>query len=80
MRSKGIAVELFTIYGSLVVAAFVNPVGLTSLGWKYYLVFCAILPVFLVVTYFAFPETRGYSLEEIASIFDGDEAYGSRVS
>lgn len=27
--------------------------------------------MFLAVTYFTFPETRGYSLEQIAEIFDG---------
>jgi hypothetical protein len=26
------------------------------------------------VTYFTFPETRGYSLEEIAEVFDGPKA------
>jgi len=30
--------------------------------------------VFLAVTYFTFPETRGYSLEEIAAVFDGPNA------
>ncbi|KAF7560276.1 hypothetical protein G7046_g3867 [Stylonectria norvegica] len=74
LRSKGIAVELFAIYGSLVVQAFVNPIGLDRIGWKYYIVFCCTLVVFLFVTYFLFPETKGYSLEEIARIFDGDDA------
>lgn len=73
LRSKGIALELFAIYGSLVIAAFANPVGLDNIGWKYYIVFCVLLAVFLAVTYFLFPETKGYSLEEIAKIFDGDD-------
>ncbi|KAK2594308.1 hypothetical protein QQS21_008014 [Conoideocrella luteorostrata] len=71
LRSKGIALELFSIYGSLIIAAFVNPIGLERLGWKYYIVFCALLVVFLAVTYFVFPETKGHALEEIAEIFDG---------
>jgi hypothetical protein len=29
--------------------------------------------VFLAVTYFTFPETRGHSLEELAQIFDGPQ-------
>lgn len=36
--------------------------------------FCCFLVVFLAVTYFTFPETRGHSLEEIAEIFDGPSA------
>lgn len=30
--------------------------------------------VFLAITYFTFPETRGYSLEQIAEVFDGPQA------
>ncbi|KAH8722320.1 general substrate transporter [Ilyonectria robusta] len=74
LRSKGIALELFAIYGSLIIAAFANPIGLENIGWKYYIVFCVLLVVFLAITYFLFPETKGYSLEEISRIFDGDEA------
>ncbi|KAG4413948.1 hypothetical protein IFR04_012915 [Cadophora malorum] len=74
LRSKGVAVELFAIYGSLVIAVFVNPIGLENIGWRYYIVFCVFLVVFLAVTYFLFPETKGYSLEEIAVLFDGPSA------
>jgi MFS family permease len=74
LRSKGISCELLSIYGSLVIQAFVNPVGLENLGWKYYIIFCCLLVVFLAVTYFCFPETKGRSLEEIAEIFDGPGA------
>ncbi|KOS18842.1 Lactose permease [Escovopsis weberi] len=70
LRSKGVAVELFAIYGSLVIAAFVNPIGLQNISWRYYIVFCCLLAVFLAVSYLLFPETKGYTLEEIATIFD----------
>jgi MFS family permease len=79
LRSKGIAVELFAIYGSLVIAAFVNPIGLDNIGWRYYIVFCCFLVVFLVVTYLLFPETKGYSLEEIAVLFDGLPDEGDEI-
>lgn len=39
-RSKGLSCELLSIYCSLVIAAFVNPIGLETIGWKYYIVFC----------------------------------------
>jgi H+/Cl- antiporter ClcA len=55
----------------LVIAAFCNPIGMENIGYKYYIVFCCLLAVFLAVTYFVFPETKGRSLEEIAEIFDG---------
>lgn len=66
--------ELISIYGSLIIAAFVNPIGLENIGWRYYIVFCCFLVVFLATTYFYFPETRGHSLEEIAEVFDGPNA------
>ena len=37
--------------------------------------FCCLLVVFLGITYFVFPETRGHSLEEIAEVFDGPRAH-----
>jgi hypothetical protein len=37
-------------------------------------VFCCFVVVFLVVTCFLFPGTKGHSLEEIAIIFGGEEA------
>ncbi|ORY59264.1 hexose transporter [Pseudomassariella vexata] len=73
LRSRGIAVELFAIYGSLVIAAFCNPIGIENIGWKYYIVFCVFLSLMLPVVYFTFPETKGHSLEEIAVIFDGKD-------
>jgi hypothetical protein len=52
----------------------VNPIGLENIGWKYYIVFCCFLVVIITTVYFTFPETKGYSLEEIATIFDGPDA------
>ncbi|KAF2729907.1 general substrate transporter, partial [Polyplosphaeria fusca] len=74
LRSKGLTCELLSIYCSLVIAAFVNPIGMENIGWKYYIVFCCLLVVFLIVTYYFFPETKGRSLEEIAEVFDGPAA------
>lgn len=74
LRSKGISCELVAIYVSLVIQAFVNPIGMENLGWKYYIVFCCLLVVFLGVTYFFFPETKGRGLEEITELFDGPGA------
>lgn len=51
-----------------------NPVGLQNIGWRYYLVYVAVLVVESVIAYGWFVETKGKALEEIAVIFDGEEA------
>ena len=71
IRSKGLTVELLSVYSSLIVLAFVNPIALDRIGWHYYIFFCCFDVVVLVVTWFFFPETKGHSLEEIAQVFDG---------
>lgn len=51
-----------------------NPIGLDTIGWKYYLVYVAILAVESLIAYGWFIETKGKALEEIAVLFDGEEA------
>ncbi|GME72307.1 unnamed protein product [Ambrosiozyma monospora] len=45
-----------------------------QLGWKYYIVFCVLDAVIVINIFFLYPETKGYSLEEIAEIFEGPNA------
>jgi hypothetical protein len=52
----------------------VNPIGLEHLSWKFYFVYIAILVCEIIIIYFYFVETKGPTLEEIARLFDGDEA------
>ena len=42
--------------------------------WKLYCVYTAWIGIELVVVYFLYVETKGPTLEEIARIFDGDQA------
>ncbi|KAF2771000.1 hypothetical protein EJ03DRAFT_52255 [Teratosphaeria nubilosa] len=59
-------VQWFT--GSLVIAAFVNPIGLDNAGWRCFLALVSF------VAYVAFPERRGHSLEKTAEVYDGPSA------
>ncbi|KAB8255192.1 general substrate transporter [Aspergillus pseudonomiae] len=74
IRSKGVTTTLLSVYSSLVILAFVNPIALENIGWHYYIFFCCFDLLVLAVTFFMFPETKGHSLEEIAQIFDGPSA------
>jgi hypothetical protein len=58
----------------------VNPVGLQNLQWRFYFVYIAILVLECLSIWFLFVETKGPTLEEIATLFDGDLAnVGARV-
>lgn len=59
---------------AIFVNTFVNAIALDAIGWKYYFVFIVMLIILLLCAYFGYPETRGYTLEQIAVIFDGEDA------
>ncbi|WVQ84192.1 hypothetical protein IAT38_006343 [Cryptococcus sp. DSM 104549] len=70
LRAKGYSITQLAIYIALFFNQFVNPIGLSHLAWKYYIVYDCILVVFLALQYFLFPETKGRTLEEIREIFE----------
>lgn len=74
IRAKGLAISLALTALSSVFNQYVNPIGLQSLQWKYYLVYIAILVVECLCIWFLFVETKGPTLEEIAELFDGKDA------
>ncbi|RDW75506.1 hypothetical protein BP6252_06648 [Coleophoma cylindrospora] len=74
LRSKGLAWAVTLNNGQGVAISYANSVGLAALGWKFYLVYLALLLVFIVIIYFFFPETSGKTLEEVAVMFDGEDS------
>ncbi|KAL4993324.1 general substrate transporter [Aspergillus recurvatus] len=70
LRSRGLSVAWFSAIGALIFNTFVNPVALSAIGWRYYFVFVAILIFYGLTSWFVYPETKGYSLESMAHIFD----------
>lgn len=48
----------------------VNPIALAAIGWKYYLVYVAVLAAVIVLLYFFLPETKGLTMEEVTGLFD----------
>ncbi|CAJ0543771.1 Ff.00g039180.m01.CDS01 [Fusarium sp. VM40] len=74
IRAKGMATYVFSTKAAVFVNQYVNPIGLDSIGWKYYLVYVVILAVESFIAYGWFVETKGKALEEIAIIFDKEAA------
>lgn len=74
IRAKGMATYVFSTKCAVFVNQYVNPIGLANIGWRFYIVYVAILAVESFIAYGWFLETKGKALEEIAVIFDGENA------
>jgi MFS family permease len=74
IRAKGMATYVFSTKCAVFVNQYVNPIGLDSISWLYYIVYVASLAMESFIAYGWFLETKGKALEEIAIIFDGESA------
>ena len=53
----------------------VNPVGLDTINWRYYIAYVVWLVFEFIVVFLTFPETLGYALEEVSAILDNDRFF-----
>lgn len=87
LRSSGLSLTLLSSFLALIFNLFVNPIAMENIQWKYYIVYCCLNTGIFAFIYFVYPETKGCSLEEIATVFgdfdepriDGDDALGKEV-
>ncbi|KAJ7671970.1 general substrate transporter [Mycena olivaceomarginata] len=81
IRAKGLMVMNFWVQVALVINQYVNPLGFQHLNpnWKLYTIYTCWIAFELVFIYIFYVETKGPTLEEIARIFDGDEAEVAQV-
>lgn len=76
LRAKGTNIMQIAGTCCLIFNGYANPIAMEAIGWKYYIVYCCVLAIEIVLVFFGFPETKGRSLEEISFLFDGDQALG----
>jgi len=76
LRAKGIMIMNLTVQATLVLGNYTNPIAWEKLPshWNLSLIYTLWIFVELIFVYFAMVETRGPTLEEIAKIFDGEDA------
>jgi len=74
LRSKGLSINLTVVFGAGFFNQYVNPIALGAIQWKFYFVYIATLTSMIFIIYFLFPETKGRTLEEISTVFDGESA------
>ncbi|KAJ5620923.1 hypothetical protein N7510_004907 [Penicillium lagena] len=81
IRAKGLMVMNFFVQVGLVFNQYINPIGLSQLQprWRFYSIYCGWLCFEVIFVFFFFIETRGPTLEEIAKIFDGQDAQVANV-
>ncbi|KAF7122614.1 hypothetical protein CNMCM5793_000639 [Aspergillus hiratsukae] len=79
LRSRGLAVTWMSTISAACFNIFVNPIALEAIAWRYYLVFIAVLVTFGVTAWFLYPETKGYTLEQMAIVFDGPSSAANDV-
>lgn len=69
-RAKGLNIFQAIQEIVLVYNGFVNPIAMDAIAWKYYIVFCCIIAVEVLVIYVFYPETSNRTLEEVAEVFE----------
>jgi sugar porter (SP) family MFS transporter len=73
LRTKGTSVFWVSQAVANCFNQFMNPVALDRIAWRYYLVYVGVLVAVIAFFFFYVPETKGLSLEDIASIFDREQ-------
>jgi hypothetical protein len=69
MRTKGAAVATATDWLTNFVVVEITPIGIDSLGWKFYIIFTVLNAAFLPFLYFFFPETSDRTLEDLDAYY-----------
>ncbi|KAI9741045.1 MAG: hypothetical protein M1834_002756 [Cirrosporium novae-zelandiae] len=74
IRAKGIALFWLLTGAAGAFNTYVNPLGIDAFGWKFYFFYVAWIAIQFAVVYVFFIETKGPTLEEVAILFDGEDA------
>lgn len=74
-RSIYFAITMLSINVTSFVTSYLTPVGIDSIGWRYYIPTAVWNAILVFIIYLTFVETKGLTLEEIATLFDGDEDF-----
>ncbi|CZR53898.1 related to hexose transporter protein [Phialocephala subalpina] len=78
-RSRGISVEQFFVRGAGFFTNFINPIGMDGAGWKYLIMYIAMICLEILTIFFFYPETYGRTLEELSFLFEDEELTEKQV-
>ncbi|KAF9892155.1 hypothetical protein FE257_002561 [Aspergillus nanangensis] len=69
MRTKGAAVATATNWLSNFVIVEITPIGIQTLGWRFYIIWTVLNAAFMPVIYFFYPETANRNLEDMDAYY-----------
>ncbi|KAJ5361092.1 hypothetical protein N7541_001936 [Penicillium brevicompactum] len=69
MRTKGVAVSTATNWITNFAIVEITPIGIQSIGWKFWIVWTVLNALFLPVIYFFYPETANRTLEDMDAYY-----------
>ena len=69
LRSEGVTIAMCTLYAFAIAYNSPASLALSTIGWKYYLVFICVSVVSSICIQLYLPETAGVALEEIGELF-----------
>ncbi|KAJ5097490.1 Major facilitator superfamily domain general substrate transporter [Penicillium angulare] len=69
MRTKGAAVATATNWITNFAIVEITPIGIQSIGWKFWIVWTVLNAVFLPIIYFLYPETANRTLEDMDAYY-----------
>lgn len=70
IRNRGLALQIVVSQAALTVNQYVNPIALDRIGYYYFIFYLGVLILGTIIIYLTFPETKGYTLEELGALFD----------
>jgi MFS family permease len=70
LRAKSAALLLLSQNVAQSFNQFVNPVALAAIAWKYFIVYVAVISIYIVLFYFFCRETKGLTVEEAALVYE----------
>lgn len=59
LRGSGVTVLYLSNWITLFFNQFANPIAMSAISWKYYIVYCVVDFLIIVIIYF-YPETKGH--------------------
>lgn len=73
MRTKGAALGTATNWIVNFMVVEITPVGIASIGWRFYIIWTVFNASFVPIVYLFYPETAGRTLEDVDRFFQENQ-------